>query len=114
MKKKLNIVILGSSGKMGTEVLGCLKGNNAAQVFATVARPGGLKEIKISAKERPAVLVDFSSPKGFVEGLRFSCKNKIGFVSGTTGLTTSHMRLLRSASGHIPVFWAPLNFRLAG
>ncbi len=107
MKKGVNIVVLGSAGRMGAEVLAAVKNHKHAHVLATVSKPGALERIKLSAHDRPVVMIDFSSPSGFVEGLRFCRKNEIGFVSGTTGLSAANMRALRAASKKIAVFWSP-------
>jgi 4-hydroxy-tetrahydrodipicolinate reductase len=48
----------------------------------------------------------FSLPEFFDECLSYAVKNKIAFVSGTTGLTTAQKAKLKKASNSIPVLWS--------
>ena len=53
------------------------------------------------------VVIDFSSPQGFVNALQFCIKNKIPLISGTTGLVDKHLRQVDDAKKIIPILIAP-------
>ena len=44
-----------------------------------------------------SALIDFSSPDGFNDALKFCIENKIPFISGTTGLSEKHLEGLSAA-----------------
>jgi len=53
-----------------------------------------------------SALIDFSSPDGFAVALKFCRKNKIPFISGTTGLSDKHLEGLSAAKKIIPILIA--------
>ena len=72
-----------------------------------------LSDIQVNdflAKEKKpnnvSAVIDFSSPEGFVNALRFCVKNKIPFISGTTGLSTKHLEDVIAAKKIIPILIA--------
>ena len=46
---------------------------------------------KDKIRETVTALIDFSSPDGFTEALKFCVESKIPFISGTTGLCDNHL-----------------------
>ncbi len=62
------------------------------------------KEMEFSNE---SVVIDFSSPQGFVNALQFCIKNKIPLISGTTGLANRHLKLIDDAKKIIPILIAP-------
>ncbi len=73
-----------------------------------------LSDIKVNdflAKEKNPIdvsaVIDFSSPEGFVNALRFCVKNKIPLISGTTGLSAKHFEGVTAAKKIIPILIAP-------
>ena len=54
-----------------------------------------------------SAVIDFSSPEGFVNALRFCVKNKIPLISGTTGLSAKHFEGVTAAKKIIPILIAP-------
>ena len=72
-----------------------------------------LSDIKVNdflAKEKNPIdvsaVIDFSSPEGFVNALRFCVKNKIPFISGTTGLSAKNLEAVKAAKKIIPILIA--------
>ncbi len=53
------------------------------------------------------LIIDFSSCEGFTKALNHAVSHKISFLSGTTGLTDSHLSLLKEASYVISVLHSP-------
>ena len=53
-----------------------------------------------------SALIDFSAPDGFTEALKFCEKNKIPFISGTTGLSAKHLEGVTAAKKVIPILIA--------
>lgn len=109
---KLDIIIVGSSGRMGKEILATLKEQKRARVLATVDAMGAanyrdIYDVRAPSRKKRVVVIDFSSPRGFLKSLRWCQKNKIAMVSGTTGLRGAQIRALKAASKKIPVFWSP-------
>ena len=54
-----------------------------------------------------SAVIDFSSPEGFANALRFCVENKIPFISGTTGLSAKHLVDVTAAKKIIPILIAP-------
>jgi 4-hydroxy-tetrahydrodipicolinate reductase len=95
------IALIGSSGRMGQEILKIL---SEEKVSVTEFD----KKNKLSAKKLKAhsAVIEFSSLEGFEEALAACVEAKIPFVSGTTGLEEKHFAHLEKAAKKIPVLWA--------
>lgn len=52
------------------------------------------------------LVIDFSSPQGFLQALSSAQQQQVPFVSGTTGLNAEHLQALDAAAGNIPVLWS--------
>ena len=50
-----------------------------------------------------SVMIDFSSPEGFISALKFCIDHKLPLISGTTGLTDEHLNLIDAAKNTIPI-----------
>ena len=86
------IALMGSSGKMGQELKQLI-----------LLRP---KELRLVERDQSAdVLIDFSSPEGLLDAIKWSVKNKTPLVSGTTGIGPKEERALKAAAQKIAVFW---------
>jgi len=53
-----------------------------------------------------SVVIDFSSPEGFMFSLKFCIDHKLPLISGTTGLTDEHLNLADIAKKTIPILIA--------
>jgi 4-hydroxy-tetrahydrodipicolinate reductase len=94
---KLKLSIFGVTGRMGQEVKSLASKDKSVQV--------------VSLEDQPAVVIDFSSPKGLLEIAHWCSKHKVPLVSGTTGLSSIQKKKLKSLVQSIPVLCSP-NFSL--
>lgn len=110
---KTRIAVVGSSGRMGAEIVTLARADERFVFTAGVARTrvshidtihAKVDELK---KEDIDVVIDFSLPEGFKSALHWSVKNEKPFVSGTTGISDHDKFLLKEASEKIPVLWSP-------
>lgn len=109
--KKLRVALVGASGKMGQELNELISNSSVFTVTAlvdiksknTTATVIELKEID---SEQVDVVIDFSSPESTLSALKWAQKNKIPFLSGTTGLNDSIKKQMQVASESIPVLWS--------
>jgi len=53
-----------------------------------------------------SAVIDFSSPGGFKACISLCIENKLPLISGTTGLTDEHFKLVSSAKKSIPILLA--------
>ena len=108
MKQKLNIILVGSAGRVGQEIVGLLATSNVAQIYAKVDHKGRgdfktLNEVKLKGE---CVIVDFSSRTNFQSTLQWAAKNKIAVVSGTTGLEPKDLKAIKRAAQSTAVLWS--------
>lgn len=70
--------------------------------------PWGINVRKLDIKQtgKMSVLVDFSTPEGFRNALKYAKKHKIKLISGTTGLSADDMRKMKTASAAIPIVYS--------
>lgn len=119
--KKIRLVIVGASGRMGRalarisssdlrfELVAVVTGRNVSPIeaiscpFFAINQMGELPEFD--------VLVDFSQPEAFESILQLCKARKTAMVSGTTGLTDEHRNSMAASAREIPVLWAS-NFSL--
>jgi len=53
-----------------------------------------------------SAVIDFSSPKGFIDAVNFCIENQLPLVSGTTGLLEEQLELINTAKKSIPILIA--------
>ena len=70
-------------------------------------------DVKVSDFQSKAIdlndisaVIDFSSPEGFKACISSCIENKLPLISGTTGLTDEHFKLVSSAKKSIPILLA--------
>lgn len=107
--KAMQVAVMGSTGKMGQEVLEILR-LDGRQLHSQLNKQTSLESF-VTASAGADVVIDFSTPDVLRKYLGLKNKTLKGFVSGTTGLTESDFVALRELSVHVPVLWAP-NFSL--
>jgi 4-hydroxy-tetrahydrodipicolinate reductase len=100
MKK---VAVVGSSGRMGQEILSVLK-EKAITVTEVSKETQGISAKSLSGN---SLVIDFSSPEGFSKSLQACVQLGIPFVSGTTGLSAEQKKKLQLAAKKIPVVWSP-------
>jgi 4-hydroxy-tetrahydrodipicolinate reductase len=101
---------------MGRAVIGCiLESDRATLACALVRQASGLTGEAFAESLAPGivadVLIDFSSVGAFDAALALALERRLGFVSGTTGLSAEQFVALGRAARSIPVLWAS-NFSL--
>lgn len=101
--KKLKIGIVGSSGRMGKEVLQVLQNDPGCEVFYPHHRDDKWDEKKA---EKVDVWIDFSSPEALKTVLKRALIHKTPVVCGTTGFSKKEKDLLAEYGKKIPVLWS--------
>ncbi|MCB0347391.1 MAG: 4-hydroxy-tetrahydrodipicolinate reductase [Bdellovibrionales bacterium] len=96
----MKFYLIGATGRMGGEILSAAKESN------DICVKGFSSKDQLAFAEAADVVIDFSSPETFSTALDLCVKNKIAFVSGTTGLKQEAFDKLKKASEAIPVLWA--------
>ena len=99
MKK---IAVMGSTGKMGQEILQVLKQKKISAAEFSEGKPANKKNLTGAE-----AIIDFTTAEAFDEILQLAVESKTPFVSGTTGISADQKRALSLASKKIPVLWAP-------
>jgi len=107
--KKHNLIVNGGLGRMGHAVVGLAK--NASWVnrvaVADYKKRAQLKNLQGIRVAGPAVLIDFSLPRGIAETLEYSLKNQCPLVLGTTGYSETDFKKIKKAAEKIPLLWSP-------
>lgn len=114
----LRLGIVGIAGRMGREIVSAAADDPGVRVIGGTVRPGcpgaaGGLPADVAIHESltdllPAidVVIDFSTPTASVETAQLAAEAGVPVVIGTTGLSDEQMALLRTASAHIPVWYA--------
>ena len=76
----IKVGVLGSKGRMGSEVVKAVSGANDLELHAAVDLGDSLDALKGAD-----VVVDFTNPEGVMKNLEFLINNDINVVVGTTG-----------------------------
>ncbi len=119
MSETTRIVLNGAAGRMGKVLAKVIAERDDAVITASLVRPGSEHDGQPSnipssptyqaCLTGPAdadVLIDFSASAGFDAALALAIKQKIAFVSGSTGLDSAQLQALDAAAGQIPLLWA--------
>lgn len=103
----MKIFIVGVRGRMGQEIVKVIRKNRKTHFAGGLARErqGLIVENLSQVKTLPDIVIDFSGPELFRETLDWCLKNKIAFLSGTTGLTPADFNKIKNAGKKIPVLW---------
>ena len=96
MSNKIKYGLIGSSGKLGTEVKNVFDENNYELVF-TYDIEGE------SRKEKPELLIDCSLPEVFSKSVAYVNEFNIPFIIATTGLSESNISDLKILAQKVPV-----------
>ncbi len=123
---KTKIVVFGALGRMGSEIISVILGDNKAQLSGAVEAPGnpqigkdigeslakGRLEVPLSAALSEAadldcVIIDFTSPSGTKLVLEHIAEHGGRAVIGTTGLDESMERLIGEASRRGSILTSP-------
>ena len=88
----INIYINGLSGKMGTSLKGIVDKNKDFKLVP-----------QFNINNFIDVVIDFSRPESSIGVLKECSKNKIPFITGTTGFTENDQEMIKKFSKNIPV-----------
>ncbi|MCE9500489.1 MAG: 4-hydroxy-tetrahydrodipicolinate reductase [Leptospira sp.] len=124
--RKINIALIGATGRMGKAVTSVLSHSHTAQLKSTVDKEGsvylgmdsglhsGGESNKIifsddidSAVSDSDVVIDFSSNQNLTNILTSALKHKKPLVIGTTGLNENQKLEINFASNSIPIVFSP-------
>ncbi len=103
--KKIKLGLLGSSGRMGQEVLKAISSN--FEVIFELDSKNFSQFLKLKNKPSVDVWIDFSQPEVLKSFLKYLKLNPAPIVSGTTGLSLALEKELEGLSKITAVFWAP-------
>lgn len=106
----IKIAVCGALGKMGANVLELLKGDTQALAVCGIDAKGGVcGDLPIYAsfeeiKEKPDVVIDFSSPAALKGELDYCVKNNVPAVIGSTGFTDEQLKQIEKAAEKVAIF----------
>lgn len=121
----INIAIIGAGGRMGLALIRCSGRFEDLSVSAALEQPGspaigkdvgilaGCGKLGITISDDPSALqsadvwIDFSFHEAVPGNVIRATEMGKAVVVGTTGLTDDEGATVKSASGKIPVVWAP-------
>jgi len=110
---KIVVCVVGSLGKMGKEIIQIIKSDSAfSDDFITVDPVGGkysvIDDIDLSpSHDGIDVVIDFTNPATTLDSSRWCVKNGKPLVSGTTGMTQDHLKVLERQAFEVPILWSP-------
>jgi 4-hydroxy-tetrahydrodipicolinate reductase len=112
--KKINLGLIGASGKMGTAIRDCLKGSQFVPFVAISSKDCAdfkyrfekTSDIPDAVTKKVDVWIEFSSIETLLNFLKESKAKKIKIVSGTTGLSNTEFKKLKSFSKKSALFWS--------
>lgn len=114
---KIEIAIVGASGRMGQEILKLVANQKVWKVALGVSSAKGARRHEQIYGSFPVrdrlkgfdgdLVIDFSSPAGLARAVQDLSSDPKPLVSGTTGISKRHFSLLEAFSRRAPVLWAP-------
>lgn len=112
--KKLNVAVIGASGRMGQEVLQAILQDPVTEPSLGIVRKGKAEGfaktgvgLQVTDFKKINVVIDFSSIENFEAVLSFCAQNKLPLVTGTTGLSPEQLKALQKFSKKAPILWSP-------
>jgi 4-hydroxy-tetrahydrodipicolinate reductase len=105
----MKVLINGINGKMGQVLLNEINNTKNIEVVAGVSRTGSELKIPVytnanDIKEKVDIVIDFSTPEGTLNILKYSKEKSIPVVIATTGFTKEQQDEILKYSKSIPVF----------
>ncbi len=109
MNDKINVIVWGSNGHMGSIVCNLIDSNDHFEFVGGVDQNGYNFDYS-----NTDVIIDFSSPNGTMQMLEFATKEKIPAVIATTGFDAEQEKKISESSKIIPIFKsANMSFEVA-
>ena len=105
----IKVLICGACGKMGANLIELLSGDGEATAFCGVDPSGAKCAIPVYAsfsevKQKPDVIIDFSSPAALADELEYAQKNGVPLVLASTGFTREQLKEVDNAANNIAIF----------
>jgi 4-hydroxy-tetrahydrodipicolinate reductase len=88
----INVAVLGSRGRMGSEVVKAVEATDGLALVAALDLGDSLEQLKGSAAH---VVVDFTTPDSVMNNLEFLIDNGINVVVGTTGFDDAKLATVK-------------------
>ena len=124
MDKKLKIIVVGATGKMGQTLINEIVSDESLHLVGAVDHPNcsnigrdageklGLKtNVNISTElekiTNADALIDFTRPEASIDYLNFCIKSNTSYVLGTTGFNEEQKKIIKNASEKIAICFAP-------
>ncbi len=106
----IKVAICGICGKMGANLVELLKGDDKACAVCGVdprgGEAGGLPVYTSfhHVKEKPDVIIDFSSPAALGGELEYAIKKNVPVVIGSTGFSAEQLKYIDEAAKKVAIF----------
>ena len=109
MNEKIKVIVWGYSGYMGNVVKNLIKDSSTFEYLCGI----DINSTN-SWKNGADVVIDFSSPEGTMQMLKFATEFKVPAVIATTGFSPEQEKEIKNASKIIPIFKsANMSFEVA-
>lgn len=96
----INVLINGINGKMGQVLQNEINNTDNMKVVAGISRNDNPEDVK----EKIDVIIDFSTPEGSLNILKYAKKSNIPVVIATTGFTEEQQKEILDYSKDLPIF----------
>lgn len=105
----IKVAVCGACGKMGANILELLKDDNDAEAFYGIDPLGSYASVRLvksfsEVKDKPDVIIDFSTPAALKDELAYAVANKVPVVIGSTGFTDEQLKEIDEAAKSVAVF----------
>ncbi len=105
----IKVAVCGACGKMGANIIELLGGDSEAMAFYGIDPAGGAAGVRpvksfAEVKDRPDVIIDFSSPAALDGELEYAVTNGVPLVIGSTGFTETQLGAIDEAAKSVAVF----------
>lgn len=106
----IRVLINGCNGNMGKELTKYIETTNDFFVLCGVDRKNNTNtkfpiftDVSI-IKEKPDIIIDFSTPEASINILNFAKSKQIPIVIATTGFSNNQIEFIKHSSKYIPIF----------
>ncbi len=103
----INIILNGSQGKMGKEILKQALDMDDVNIIGQIDREtedSFSSILELADVDRNSILIiDFSHREGTIKALEFALNNKVALLIGTTGLMAEDINKIEEAKNEIPI-----------
>jgi 4-hydroxy-tetrahydrodipicolinate reductase len=119
----IRIGIKGAAGRMGQrivalatadktfEIVTALEAETHPRIGSDAGETAGIGSIGVPItvdwKQKPDVMIDFSSPKGMEHLVRCCLEHRTPLVFATTGISSEQYKVLYEVASHLPVLVSP-------